>query len=477
MCVTDGGVRVLVGLGLPSLVMGCPWRGAAGRSFPSVPSWSKEHDTPMELYVTGRSRLKLPDNREFVPEDMPIDTALRVLDVCAASRKPLVVRGNEPLLYPQLEQLLASAAKRRLPLLFETTGLMPTLARRLVSEHCRQVVLRVYRPELYGADDLAERQETVAWLRGQGVAVSLCVYVDEMSADYSFALSEELCGSGETGAREVIFRLPCREPVTGMRPFVHWYVERQLAQLQAGRVLTLDCGVKPCSFTDEDYGRFHRLGVEMGMCVPHSGVRPDGRTVHCWEMASFPGRPIQAFRSADELNGYYFEVFNGLQWQADLFEGCVGCPSRLRNHCMGVSMAAKSEAVERRYQELKAEFESEGEASSGGKERLGKLWTLARLCQMLARHADAVECLEELRAQEPQAGQVHLLLGEAYWELGRLEEGEEEYRKASRLMEQQPLLPLEELRKRLVRNGNTIRARLLQGEMEKLAAAARARQR
>ena len=44
-------------------------------------------------------------------------------------------------------------------------------------------------------------------------------------------------------------------------------------------------------------------------------------------------------------------------------------------------------------------------------------------------------------------------------------------------MEQQPLLPLEELRKRLVRNGNTIRARLLQGEMEKLAAAARARQR
>lgn len=428
----------------------------------------------MELYLTSRTRLALPDNRVFEPEDMPLDTVLKVFDVAKTAGKPLVVRGNEPLLYPQLEQLFASAAKRQLPLLFETTGLMPTLARELVAKHCQSLVLRVYRPELYSPADLAERAETLAWLREKGVTIALCVVVDEIAADYAFALAPELCGQD---TEMVLFRVPCRIPVQQMAPFVAWYVGQVEEQMRRGHQLVLDCGVKDCAFTDELLGRYTRLGQEGGQCVPHAGVRPDGRTVHCWEMAGLPSLAIENFKTADDITRHFFDEYSRLQMSADLFASCRGCVSRYRQHCTGVSMGAKEEALERRYQQLREEFAADdtGQKPLTGEERVGKLFALAQVSLILCRYADAAECLEEMRSLQPQEGQIHLFLGETYWALGRFAESEDEYRKASRLMPE-PFTALQELYQRLKRHGHVIRARRLWGEIEKLKLSAQSEQ-
>ena len=81
---------------------------------------------------------------------------------------------------------------------------------------------------------------------------------------------------------------------------------------------------------------------------------------------------------------------------------------------------------------------------------------------------DAIECLEEIRRQHPENPNAHFYLGVCYWETGRLSDGEDEFRKCARVSEN-PLIALGELHRRLVQNGNTIRARLLQAEIEKEA--------
>ena len=86
---------------------------------------------------------------------------------------------------------------------------------------------------------------------------------------------------------------------------------------------------------------------------------------------------------------------------------------------------------------------------------------------VLNRYADAIECFEENRRLMPENPEIHLKLACAYWDAGRRNEAEDEFRKASRLHEN-PADPLLELYRRLSENGNMIRARMLLEEIKKL---------
>lgn len=428
----------------------------------------------MELYLTGRTRLQLPDNREFTPQDMPIETVLRALDVAADNRGAvMMVKGNEPLLYPQLEQLFASAKKRKQALVFETVGLVPTLARNLIKENCRFVTLKLYRPELYRPEDLAERDETVNWWLENNVVVQPCVIVDNLEADYSWTLEVVK----KLQVREMMFRLPCRRPQASMRPFVVWYMSQLAECLKHGLRLMLDCGIRLCAFTDEEFGVYSKLGNKFGECVPHCGVTPDGNVAHCWEMIPYPGQPIGTFRNSHDLLQYYYDVFNELQCEEGVrFPGCPDCLSRAYNICMGPSMATKAESVMKEFNVLKELFKKEeegGKALMEEKERMDNLWRLGMLSMEMALYADAVECYEEMRSLHPEHWNIHFMLAQAYWEAGRVSEGEDEFRKAARLMASaggSQVDILLELHKHLVRNGNSIKARLLQSEIQKLQA-------
>ncbi|HQC53741.1 MAG TPA: hypothetical protein PLE92_11440, partial [Lentisphaeria bacterium] len=62
----------------------------------------------MELYLTNRQRAAFPDSMALSPEDMPVNVAIKALDLAASSKSGMVVlKGNEPAIYPDLDALLA----------------------------------------------------------------------------------------------------------------------------------------------------------------------------------------------------------------------------------------------------------------------------------------------------------------------------------------------------------------------------------
>lgn len=426
----------------------------------------------MELYLTNRKRLALPDDMDLSPEDMPIETVLRGLDVAAQSRPnaPVVIlKGNEPMLYPDLEQVFASCRKRNLSVIVETCGLMPTLARKILCEQKPIVMLKLYRPEVLSQEMVHEREETIGMLVKAGVEPKLLVMVDDVKASYDFSLEY----ARAHGVSEILYRVSCRRSPEDLCSFVSWFMAHLIESLRTGLTLMLDCGVRYCSFTDAEYGVFSKVNCKFGECVPHPGVLPNGNVIHCKEMYDLPGRPVSTFKSMSELTGYYYEVFNDLQWQVRRFEQCQECMCRLNNCCLGMSMAAKADKVKIDYKTLRDTFvqDNDGQALAPEKREEG-LWHLGHTAFMLCKYVDAIECFEELRGLHPEQEAPHVMLGFAYWECGRLTESEEEFRKGARLSKE-PVPILSELHKRLVRNGNNIKARLLQGEIEKLAAAAK----
>lgn len=423
----------------------------------------RRDDELMELYLTNRKRGAFPDSMALSPEDMPVNVAIKALDLAASSKSGVVMlKGNEPAIYPDLDALLAACAKRNMSIFMETSGLMSDGAKTLLVKSSVNLLWRVYRPEFYSPADMAEMRVNLQELLAAQLSVQFIGVADDPAANYEF-LPQLMA---EFGVKKLIMRADCRTPLAQRRPLAAWCAAKAPVLLKDGVVLKIDCGMPSCLFSDEDYGRLAKIGMGYGQCVPYLGVLPDGRVCHCRHMAQLPGPQVATFKDENALRQYYFAVFRDLQWYLQPFADCRQCQSLATNQCTGVSMATKAIAVQQNYARLKAEIEQEGE-NANGEEHQRRLWQMTEAALLLAFYADAIECLEELRRLEPANGDVHYLLASAYWENGRLSEGEDEFRKAARLVDN-PLVPLGELHRRLYANGNLIKARLLQEEMRRV---------
>ena len=123
----------------------------------------------MEIFLTMRKRAEFPNQMSVTPEDMPMDVVLRALDVVAESKTPQVLfKGNEPLLHPDLEMIVKGCQKRGVIPVFETSGLMPTAAKKMVLEQSFRLIWRLYRPNFYSPEDLAAVPAEFLQSRGHG---------------------------------------------------------------------------------------------------------------------------------------------------------------------------------------------------------------------------------------------------------------------------------------------------------------------
>ncbi|MBR5838900.1 MAG: radical SAM protein [Victivallales bacterium] len=418
----------------------------------------------MEIFLTMRKRAEFPHMMSVTPEDMPMDVVLRALDIVAESKSPQVLfKGNEPLLHPDLEMIVKGCQKRGIIPVFETSGLMPTAAKKMVLEQGFHLIWRLYRPAFYSAENMAEMRENLDAFMKAGCLVRLNIMVDDPDADYEF-VREYL----DTYTFDSVnFWVSCLTPQDKIGHAMEFYTKLSRDYLAKKVHPHLTCGIMPCAMTDAQFGLLAKIGNHFGHCMPHLGVLPDGRVCHCEEMAMLPGPNLSMFRTERELQKFYYDVFRELQWTMDVCPQCKECISMAGGVCTGLSMAQKAHAMLADFEKYKQRLETEhGELSE--EERTDLLWQMTKVCLILALYSDAVECLEELRRQHPENPNAHFHLGVCYWELGRLSDGEDEFRKCARLSEN-PLIALGELHRRLVQNGNTIRARLLQAEIEKEA--------
>ena len=293
----------------------------------------------MELFLTMRKRAEFPNNMSYTPEDMPMDVVLRALDIVAESKSPQVLfKGNEAFLHPELEMILKGCQKRGVIPVFETSGLMPSMAKKMVLEQSIRMIWRLYRPKFYSEADFAEMRENLDAFMKAGCIVRLSIMVDDPDADYEFV--REYLDTYKFDS--VTFWVSCLTPQEKIAHAMEFYTNLSRDYLKKKVRPLLSCGIMPCAMTDAQFGLLAKIGHQFGRCTPHLGVLPDGRVCHCEEMAMLPGPNLSMFRTERELQKFYYDVFRELQWTMDVCPECKQCICMTGGSCTGLSMAQMS---------------------------------------------------------------------------------------------------------------------------------------
>lgn len=418
----------------------------------------------MELFLTSRKRNDFPFNLSLTPTDMPIQYAIKAFDLASENRQfPLLLNGNEPALYPDLDEIFKIAAKRQVAVTMESSCLMPSATLDLIIKNRPTVLIRLYRPLFYTEQDLQEVKDTIKKLLENKINLQYVIMIDSVEADYAFI--ESWFEETQIGAAK--FRADCTVPPDKSVKCLE-QIGNIAANLAAcGGTATFDCGFQPCTFSNELYGRLAKCSTKYSACAPHLEVMPDGRMAHCRQMTILPGPDVLSFKSFDDLITFYYDVFRNMQITVDPESNCAKCVSRNSSLCTGPTMAAKATENLNLREKLKQILEQPKEADNPN--HLENVWKLAVACIKLALHDDAIECLEEMRRINPENPDFHYWLACEYWDVGRRGDAEDEFHKCSRLSPN-PVPSLVDLHRRLVRNGNAIRARMLLEEIKRLAA-------
>ncbi len=418
----------------------------------------------MELYITNRKRKDLPFNMDLSPEDMPVSVLNNALALAEEKKEvAFVLCGNEPGLHPDLEKILGQVSKHGIRPVVETSGLLPDSAVACIVSARPMVMLRVYRPSFMTDEDRAEIQANLGKFKEAGLQVTLVLMIDDMEADYSF-IKEYM---QETKVGSLHIRMDCNKQTGKVQELMSRLAQLAKELTLMGADVMLNCGALACMFDDASFGMLAKLGVPKGVCIPHLLVLPDGSMAHCANMVQVPGPHVSSFKSLDALVEYYYDVFRDMQNSVPDNSPCSQCVTRRKKLCTGPAMAIKAGIYLQERKLMKEAMAEPGEPESDKHKE--NMWRMALASARLGMHADAVECLEELRRITPEDPNAHYMLACSYWEVDRKGEAEEEFRKCSRLSEN-PVPALYDLYQRLVKAGKAIRARMLLEEIKKLVA-------
>ncbi len=418
----------------------------------------------MELYLTNRKRNDFPDNHDLSPEDMPMSVVINTIELAqGANNTSISLVGNEPVLYPDLAKVFEQASKHNIRCVLETSGLMPESAKRLIIEKKPLVCWKLYREKFYSKEDKAEIQQNITALIEAGIEISIRLYVDDTRDDYSFAVNFV------NSIPESIFivRVTCVEHFDDVRPFMHKNFEWIVNLRFSGHNVIMDCFFAPCEFEHDMLGAAFRYGVRTVECNPKIIILPDGTLAYCRNLMNHNDAKLAQFKSVNDIIKYLVNKYFNANNMLPNTSPCYACITRGIHRCDGIPIYKKFTEAEFALDAFKKHLEADDGKNDDEETHFKKVWNLGCLSQVVNKNADAIECFEENRRLNPENPEIHFRLACAYWDVGRRNDAEDEFRKASRLSEK-PVDSLLELYRRLVDNGNSIRARMLLEEIKKL---------
>lgn len=387
----------------------------------------------METYITYRTASQLPDTVEGEPEDMPLTTLAEYVTLLADSdASRALIRGNEPLLHPEFQDFTARLAEHNIPPVIETTGLAGTDALGGLSGRDFEMILKLYHPDAYPADNIGTAIRT-----GREVPeparrkLHLSLVIDDPTRDYGFV--RELLP--ELRPVSVKIKLACPLPREKAKLLSKWMVKELPDMARQGLGVQLDCALRPCAFSDAGWGRLAKMGINPDRCVPHPGVRPDGRIYHCTRMINDPAGQLADFDTRSQVVGYLYERYGNWQNRVDITPGCRECDMLRAGSCVGECLVLKGRAMQRQIDEYE-----EQEFSDMTVEDIARL---AGLYLAMQRADKAERWLVAARQRYPEAGPVHLMLARVLRARDRTAEAREEYKKASRLIPGEPRIRAE----------------------------------
>lgn len=378
----------------------------------------------MEAFITYRTPSNLPGLPGGEPLDMPEEVFADYLDLLEHSDAGrAVIRGNEPVLHPDFARLTSALARRNIPPVIETTGLAGTGALRVVGGRNFEVILRLYHPAAYPDDDLGRAVRTGRELPPPARQnLHLRLLIDDPARDHGFLL--ELLPELQPVSLQVDLARPLPHEET--EPLSRWLADELPEIARQGVGVRLDCALRPCGFSDADWGRLAKMGIHPDRCIPHPGVRPDGKVYHCRRMIDHAAGQISEYDTESEVVGFLYERYGNWQNRVDVIPDCEGCEVLEAGACVGECLVLKGRAMERQIEEYERQDFSDLSVPD--------IARLSGLYLAMQRVDEAERCLVAARRRHPEAGPVHLMLARVLRARGRTAEAKEEYEKAMRLM-------------------------------------------
>ena len=168
------------------------------------------------------------------------------------------------------------------------------------------------------------------------------------------------------------------------------------------------------------------------------------------------------FRKMQQVQDYFFRRHSDLQWDYRRFPDCPPCPSLRFAQCQGPCMGLKARTLRDEVERLRAQVAEDGSFDA--------LASLGRGLFELNRFQEAEQCLLEAMRLEPARGGIHLLLGRTLSCMGRLDEADDEFHKAARLLPEGHEVLREWAKVLDEEHGKSSRSRRVLEEAQRLAA-------
>jgi len=280
------------------------------------------------------------------PQDMPLPDVVQIADhVIAAGGKQLGVLGGEPTLHPHCVEICLYLLRRSLKVDLLTNGIADdaTIARfrAIPSGAPFEVMVNVNFPEITPAHE-RERQRAFLTALGRRCCISLNMYRVDLDPCFAVELGAS-CGTSKTvrvGLAQPI--LDATNENLGLehyRAAAAQIVRLAEASRRIGGLVTFDCGIPLCAFTDAQLGALYRSGTDFNfVCSPVVDISMDLDTWACFPFSQGKHIPLRDGRSIPDLHKLYREEWARLRaaHQADgIFAECGSCSYRRAQRCAG----------------------------------------------------------------------------------------------------------------------------------------------
>jgi radical SAM protein with 4Fe4S-binding SPASM domain len=302
----------------------------------------------IEVFITCKKRYFFPDEVSEICEDISVSNFSRLLDFLFANgENACLLTGNEPLLHPQLNELLTTAQRKRAFIVLETAGLPTQRLNELIIRYKPAIRWKIYHPDFYAENEWEEILKSFFFITKQNkFLLETTFIIHNISLSYNSWFSVLEGNSSQKIYIEIppqAFRVGEKIDREEMKRFASQIVQLVEEVSQRGITVTLGCVIPPCIFSDTELGFLAKMGALPKRCLPYLGILPNLNFYHCRILVQDAESNLSDFKNLTEVEDYFINRYGESQLRYYLFEECKKCPSRKVRVCMGGCLFLKRE--------------------------------------------------------------------------------------------------------------------------------------
>lgn len=269
----------------------------------------------------------------------------------SSGERHISLLGGEPLIHPEIADVIVYLNKRELDVTVFTSGIMPddkfqVFVDKLLSCNDLRVsfVCNVNEPQFNKKADLEKVKRFFKFFANR---TSLSFNIYRLEFDMSFLIDYIV----DYGLNRHV-RLGLAHPIPGeknlyIKPDKLYVVKDKLmhffSEFEKYRIVPgFDCGFPLCMFTDEDLGKVFKYtrGQVSFQCGPAIDIGTDLSVWSCFPLSGFHKKSLFEFSSFPEITMYYGRKLEEIRKEVGgMYEECDTCLYREEGLCSGGCVA------------------------------------------------------------------------------------------------------------------------------------------